>query len=37
MRRSGLLARIGRDHFFPNVDEAVTTLGPKDPGANPAA
>jgi high affinity sulfate transporter 1 len=37
MRRSGLLARIGRDHFFPNVDEAVTTLGPNDPGPNPAA
>ena len=24
---SGLLERIGRDHFFPSVDEAVTRLG----------
>ena len=26
--RSGLLDRIGRDHFFPSVDEAVLALGP---------
>jgi sulfate permease, SulP family len=29
MKRSGLLAQIGEDHFFPTVDGAVTTLGPK--------
>jgi SulP family sulfate permease len=33
LRRSGLLARIGEDHFFPSVDEAVRTLGPKSPGS----
>jgi sulfate permease, SulP family len=27
LRRGGLEARIGVDHFFPSVDEAVTTLG----------
>jgi sulfate permease, SulP family len=27
LARSGLLARIGRDHFFASVDEAVVTLG----------
>jgi high affinity sulfate transporter 1 len=31
LRRSGLLARIGEDHFFPSVDEAVRALGPKSP------
>jgi sulfate permease, SulP family len=31
LQRSGLMARIGPDHFFPNVDEAVTTLGPQGP------
>jgi MFS superfamily sulfate permease-like transporter len=33
MRRGGLLARIGEDHFFSTVDEAVTTLlaGPEAP------
>ena len=33
LKRSGLLARIGEDHFFPSVDEAVRTLGPKSPGS----
>ena len=33
LRRSGLLARIGEDHLFPSVDEAVRTLGPKSPGS----
>lgn len=33
LQRSGLLARIGEDRFFPTVDEAVTALGPKSPGA----
>jgi len=28
LRRSGLLARIGDDHLFASVDEAVTALGP---------
>jgi high affinity sulfate transporter 1 len=28
LRRSGLLARIGADHLFPSVDEAVRALGP---------
>jgi high affinity sulfate transporter 1 len=27
LRRSGLLARIGEDHLFPSVDEAVQALG----------
>jgi len=33
LRRSGLAARIGEDHFFPSVDEAVTALasGPSPP------
>ena len=31
LRRSGLLARIGEDHLFPSVDEAVRALGPKSP------
>ncbi len=29
LRRSGLEARIGSDHFFPAVDAAVSTLGPE--------
>jgi high affinity sulfate transporter 1 len=29
LRRSGLLARIGEDHLFASVDEAVRALGPK--------
>ena len=33
LRRSGLLARIGEDHLFPSVDEAVRALGPKSPGS----
>ena len=28
LRRSGLESRIGRDHFFPSVDAAVSNLGP---------
>jgi SulP family sulfate permease len=28
LRRSGLEARIGPDHFFPSVDAAVSKLGP---------
>ncbi|HEX3334153.1 MAG TPA: SulP family inorganic anion transporter [Acidimicrobiales bacterium] len=32
LRRSGLLDRIGEDHLFPSVDEAVTALAP---GASP--
>jgi SulP family sulfate permease len=32
LARSGLLDRIGRDHLFPTVDEAVVTLGPHIPG-----
>jgi sulfate permease, SulP family len=28
LRRSGLLARIGEDHFFPSLDEAVRALAP---------
>jgi MFS superfamily sulfate permease-like transporter len=32
LRRSGLLARIGADHLFASVDEAVKALGtPLDP------
>jgi sulfate permease, SulP family len=33
MTRSGLLERIGEDHFFPAVDEAVATLAPRSTGA----
>jgi SulP family sulfate permease len=33
LRRSGLLARIGEDHLFLSVDEAVRALGPKTAGA----
>jgi len=29
LSRSGLLERIGEDHFFSSADEAVTGLGPK--------
>ena len=32
LSRSGLLARIGDDHLFSFVDEAVADLGPKSPG-----
>jgi sulfate permease, SulP family len=31
MSRSGVLSRIGEDHFFRSVDEAVTVLGSKSP------
>ena len=31
LRRAGLAQRIGEDHFFPDVDDAVTTLGPSEP------
>ena len=31
LTRSGLLKRIGTEHFFPSVGEAVTALGPKRP------
>ena len=31
LRRSGLAARIGEDHFFATVDEAVTTLAAEPP------
>ncbi len=31
LRRAGLAARIGEDHFFTTVDEAVTTLAPRPP------
>ncbi|HXX90197.1 MAG TPA: SulP family inorganic anion transporter [Acidimicrobiales bacterium] len=30
LARSGLLQRIGRDHLFHTVDDAVRTLGPQD-------
>jgi len=33
LRRSGLLARIGEDHIFDSVDEAVRTLSPEAPAA----
>jgi len=33
LARSGLLERIGADHLFPSVDEAVTAFSP--PGSNP--
>jgi high affinity sulfate transporter 1 len=33
LRRSGLLTRIGEDHLFGSVDEAVRALGPKSPGS----
>jgi len=32
LERSGLLARIGEDHVFPTVNEAVTALVPEAPG-----
>ena len=31
--RSGLAARIGADHFYPSVDEAVLALGPQTSAA----
>jgi high affinity sulfate transporter 1 len=34
LRRSGLLARIGADHLFPSVDEAVRALGPPSAAAS---
>ncbi len=33
LARSGLIDRIGRDHLFPSVDEAVVALGPSHPSA----
>jgi SulP family sulfate permease len=33
LARSGLLKRIGADHLFPSVDEAVVALGPPNPPA----
>ncbi len=36
LARSGLLERIGRDHLFPSVDEAVVALGPQTPGPGTA-
>jgi SulP family sulfate permease len=33
LQRAGLFSRIGEDHFFPSVDEAVTALGPRSPGS----
>jgi high affinity sulfate transporter 1 len=35
LARSGLLDRIGRDHFFPSVDEAVLALGGSSTAATP--
>ncbi len=32
LKRSGLLAKIGTDHMFSSVDEAVLALGPKASG-----
>jgi high affinity sulfate transporter 1 len=34
LRRSGLLTRIGTDHLFPSVDEAVRALGPPSAAAS---
>jgi MFS superfamily sulfate permease-like transporter len=31
LQRSGLLARIGADHRYASVDEAVRALGPPEP------
>jgi MFS superfamily sulfate permease-like transporter len=31
LRRSGLIDRIGEDHLFPAVNEAVTALAPGPP------
>jgi MFS superfamily sulfate permease-like transporter len=31
LRRSGLVARIGEDRFYPTVDEAVSALAPRTP------
>jgi len=33
LQRAGLFTRIGENHFFPSVGEAVSALGPKDPGS----
>jgi SulP family sulfate permease len=33
LARSGLLQRIGADHVFPSVDEAVRALGPAVTGS----
>jgi hypothetical protein len=32
LRKGGLLARIGEDHVFSTVDEAVVALAPSAPG-----
>jgi high affinity sulfate transporter 1 len=37
LRRSGLLTRIGEDHLFASVDEAVRALGPKESQDPPSA
>jgi MFS superfamily sulfate permease-like transporter len=37
LTRTNLLDRIGRDHFFPSVDEAVVTLGPGPTGPGPTS
>jgi len=34
LRRSGLMDRIGEDHLFPAVNEAVTALAPGPPAAS---
>ena len=34
LARSGLLARVGEDHLFASVDEAVDALQPDNPGAS---
>jgi SulP family sulfate permease len=36
LQRSGLAARIGKDHFFQSADEAVTALAPDSPPGSPA-
>ena len=35
LARSGLLGRIGRDHLFHTVDDAVRVLGPRPDGQEP--
>jgi hypothetical protein len=37
LARSGLLERIGRDHLFPSVDEAVVALGPRNMASSPTS
>ena len=37
LQRSGLAARIGSEHFYASVDEAVTALAPRPPPASPAS